>query len=419
MERAAAPAFANDNVTFRDGIGERRTTLDPQGQPLHELLCIRGELSAVPSFEFALRERVSRLATFRHAYYSQIKSVERLTGPESTLGLLSDRVDGIRLSELFASTAARGLNLDINAAICLIRQLVPAVAQLHESSPDIAHAALGPERIVVTPNARLVITEYALGAALEQLRYSQERYWKDLRIALPRSAGLPHFDQRADVTQLGVVALSLILGRLLRDDEYPSRIGDVVASAWAVSPKGGFEPLPPGIRGWLGRSLQLDARNSFANAIEANTDLERVLGDSEYIGLPASLESFMARYQAAEALELFATEAEPVPAPARDCGPGTGAGCGDDFRFRGASSSAAIALRRRRRPSSSLTQFIVESTPAPAEDEMQTLAASVASKPRAVAPPAKPARPAAAEARKDSPVVTPVAHREAPARRRR
>lgn len=306
MERMTAPDSAD--VTFRDGLGERRRLPDPNGEGAREVLNVRGELASLPAFDAALRERLNRLGSFRHAYYAHVHGVERTADADCPLALVSDRVDGIRLADLFTRAAARGLNLDINAALCLIRQLVPAVAKLHETADDIAHAALGPERLVVTPHARLVITEYVLGPALEQLRYSQERYWKDLRIALPRSAGLPRFDQRADVTQIGVIALSLILGRLLRDDEYPSRIGDVVASAWAVSPKGGFEPLPPGIRGWLGRALQLDVRNSFANAIDASAELEQVLSDSEYMGSPASLEAFLARYEAAEVIEQFASE---------------------------------------------------------------------------------------------------------------
>jgi hypothetical protein len=314
MERTTAPLSAD--VTFRDGLGERRPLPNPDGEGAREMLGIRGELAAVPAFDLALRERLTQLSSFRHAYYAHAHEVQQLTDADYPIGLVSDHVDGIRLSELFTRAAGRGLNLDINAALCLIRQLVPAVAKFHETSGDLAHAALGPERVVVTPNARLVITEYVLGPALEQLRYSQERYWKDLRIALPRSAGLPRFDQRADVTQIGVIALSLVLGRLLRDDEYPLRVGDVVASAWAVSPKGGFEPLPTGIRGWLGRALQLDVRNSFANAIEANAELEQVLSDSEYMGSPASLESFLARYEAAEVLEQFASEVLSTPMPA-------------------------------------------------------------------------------------------------------
>src|SRR5262249_53931570 len=143
------------------------------------------------------------------------------------------------------------------------------------------HGAIGPERIIVTPNARIVIAEYVLGAALEQLRFSRERYWRELRIALPAAPGLPRFDHRADVTQVGIVALSLILGRLLHEDEYIARAGDVIASARAMSPKGGLEPLSAGLRTWLSRALQLDARHSFASALDARAELEKLLAGEQ------------------------------------------------------------------------------------------------------------------------------------------
>ena len=47
-----------------DGLGERRQIVDPTGNETIELLCLRTALAAVPSFEFALRERVSRLREF-------------------------------------------------------------------------------------------------------------------------------------------------------------------------------------------------------------------------------------------------------------------------------------------------------------------------------------------------------------------
>jgi len=322
MDRSTAPACLVDDVPFSDALGERRPVVGPDGQPSCELLCLRTELSSVPSFEFALRERLGRLSSFEHGSYARALSVERVR-ESGSLGLVSERVEGIRLSALLTRAAARGLNLDINAAICLVRQLVAAVAALHDK--EFAHGAVGPERMLVAPNARLVITEYALGSALEQLHYSQERYWKDLRIALPRSAGLPEFDQRADVTQIGATALALILGRLLRDDEYPSKAGDLVASARAVSGRGGFETLPPGLRSWITRALQLDARQSFANAVEAQVDLERLLGVADVHGDRGgqrnSLESFLARYEAAEAIDLYATEAV-LSAPSAAGNPG-------------------------------------------------------------------------------------------------
>ena len=297
MDSAAARAATPAATLFQDGLGDRRQIVDQTTNETLEMLCLRGELTAVPSFEFALRERVSRLANFRHAYYGRVRRVDRLADQGSTLAIVSELTQGARLSEILAVAERRRLGLDINAALCLLRQLVPAVAMLHQNARDVAHGALGPERIIVTAHARLVIVDYVLGAALEQLRYSHERYWKDFRIALPRSAGLPRFDHRADVTQLGIVALSLILGRPLRDDEYPARIGDVVASASVMSAPGGHEPITPGLRTWLSRALQLDLRNSYTSALDAQAALDELLSEeSGYIAAPVALETFLARY---------------------------------------------------------------------------------------------------------------------------
>jgi serine/threonine protein kinase len=318
MERAAASSFTPAAVAFVDGLGERHNILDPSGSETLEVLCVRDELAAVPSFEFALRERVSRLATFRHSSFVRVRAVERLTDRHATLAVVSESAAGTRLSDLLVQAAERRVNLDINSALCLIRQLVPAIAALHEHARDIqgfAHAAIAPERLIVTPNGRLLVVEYVLGAALEQVRYTPDRYWHDLRIAVPKTTNLPRFDHRVDVAQMGIVALSLVLGRLVRDDEYPARLGDVVASTWAISSRGGFEPLPPGLRGWLGRALQLEPRTAFATAAEARAELEKLLGDSEQLAAPASLEAFLERFQSADRP---AAPVSPVPEPRRD-----------------------------------------------------------------------------------------------------
>ena len=299
MDPALSSVSTPAPVTFEDGLGSRRLAVDRARNEAVEMLCLRGELTSVPSFEFALRERLSHLAAFSHACYNRVRGVERLKDPASTLAMVSDVAVGTRLSEILRFAEMNDVTLDIDAALCLLRQLVPAIAMLHENMPDIAHGALGAERLVVTPNARLIVVEHALGSALEQLRYSQERYWRELRVAVPRSAGLPRFDHRVDATQLGVVALSLILGRELHEDEGPARLADLVSSAWAVSARGGLEPLPAGLRAWMMCALQLDARNSFESAIDAQEELERVLGESDYLAAPASLEAFLDRYRAA------------------------------------------------------------------------------------------------------------------------
>lgn len=249
MDRVLVSATPSVRPPFRDGLGERRRLVNPARYDVLEQLFLKDELAAMPSFEFAVRERVSRLAEFRHEQFARVHSVERaIDRASSTLAVVSEQVNGVRLSDLLQCAEQRGLALHVGASLCLIKQLVHGLAVLHESAREVAHGAVSLERLVVTPDGRLMIVEYVFGSALERLRYSRERYWSELRVALPASAGLAPVNQRADATQIGVVALSLILGRPIRDDEYPARIADVLASAWAVLPMGGFAPLPVELR---------------------------------------------------------------------------------------------------------------------------------------------------------------------------
>lgn len=321
MNPAAARTPAPTPVVFRDAFGERRRIVAPSGSDTLDVLCLRGELTAVPSFEFALRERVSRLAGFRHPYFAQVRTVERLSDTARTLALISNAQAGVRISELLATAAKREIVLDSDAALCLLRQLVTAMATFHEQGPDAAHGALGPERVVVTPNARLVIVEHVMGSAIERLQFSEDRYWRELRVPCPRAAGLPVIDHRADVLQMGMLALALLLRRCLNGDEFPSRVGDAVVSARAVSADGHVEALPAGLRPWLTSTLQLDPRAAFASAIEAREELEKVFERNDDLGAPSALEAFLARYherseRVAEAAAPQATAKQPiVPEP--------------------------------------------------------------------------------------------------------
>ncbi len=316
---SAAPHVMNSPVDeFVDGFGVRLRAVDPTGPEPLEFLRFSDGLVGSQSFEFMLRERVSRLANFRHGYYSRVRRVDRVDGG-TTLALVSETPQGARLSRILEVAAASGLELDINAALCLVRQLVPAVAMLHQNARDVSHGSIAPERIVITPNARVVIVEYVLGAAVEQLGYNRERLWKELRVAAPSSAGAPRINHRTDVMQLGMVALALVVGRPLEDDDL-RYVGDLVTSA-TESSSGGREPISEPLRRWLSRSLQLDSRASFESALEAQLALDDVLnGESGYIAAPVALETFLARYEghavAMAASAAAAAEAAQAPAPA-------------------------------------------------------------------------------------------------------
>jgi hypothetical protein len=290
VERAQMPAF-------EDGLG-RRYTVDAGGEA-HEVLTVRQELASSPSFEFAVRERTTRLEGFLRACYGHVRSVERINGESPTLAVVSERIEGARLSHVLAVAEHHNIPFEIDAALCLIRQLVQAISLLHEHAPDVAHGAIAPERLIVTPHARLVVVDYVFGAALRDLNWSREQYWKDLRVAIAASAGAPRLDRRSDVTQVGAVALSAVLGRLLRDEDYPARVGDVLAGAEAVTANG-REPLSSGLRVWISRALQVEPRDPFASAIEAGTALEGVLGESDYTAAPAALQTFLKKCQTAE-----------------------------------------------------------------------------------------------------------------------
>src|SRR4029078_11483421 len=170
---------------FSDGLGERVVAADGATGELLQILRLRTSLTPAPCFELALRERTARLANFRHAYYARVRRVDRAMAPTAALAIVSDHLEGTRLSDILRVAQEKQLQLDINAALCLIRQLVPAVAVLHENARDVAHGFVPPERRIVTPNARLVIVEHVLGAAIEQLQFGRDRLWQELRVASP------------------------------------------------------------------------------------------------------------------------------------------------------------------------------------------------------------------------------------------
>ena len=182
---------------FEDGLGRRyRPAARNDSDAPIDILCFRHEISDVPAFDFALRERVSRLSDLQHP---ATPASGRSTGSTTSAAPWCScpmAWRAIRLIEILTDVERTGQVLDLNAALYLVRQVVSGIGALHQHA-RVAHGAIAPERLFVTPRGRLLIAEYALGAALEQLKYSRERYWKELRVALPMNVGLARFDERA------------------------------------------------------------------------------------------------------------------------------------------------------------------------------------------------------------------------------
>jgi hypothetical protein len=212
-----------------------------------------------------LRERAERLARFRHRGFSEVRAVECLEG-DNGLTLVSTHVPGKRLREIVRGAQPRGIVFPEFAA-WLIRRLAPALADFHAISDDMAHGALSADRIVLTPEGRLVIIEHVLGSALGELNFPPDRLWRDLGIILP--PGLDGFTtpgQRADVVQLGLIALSMLVGRRVRPNEYPHRLGLLLDEFTEIAGRRSPSLVPP-LRLWLEHALQL--HGGFGSAMDA------------------------------------------------------------------------------------------------------------------------------------------------------
>src|SRR5687767_7923912 len=145
MPVEAARASGTIPAGFEDGLGLRfRPATRGTGEPPLEILCFRHEITDVPSFDFALRERLGRLTDFQHPYYARIRKVDRLSDPYGTVTLTSDATSGIRLVEILKNAERGGPAIDLNAALYLVRQLLSAIGVLHQHA-HVAHGAITPD----------------------------------------------------------------------------------------------------------------------------------------------------------------------------------------------------------------------------------------------------------------------------------
>jgi len=248
-----------------DGVGDRLLMFDNSGNTSLELLRFRPELVAVPGFEEALCERVAALQAFTHPAFPQVRAVEHLEG--GGLALVSTFTAGKRLAEIFRSPRTRS-GVHPAFAAWLVRDLTTALAELQRQGDGIAHGALTPERIVMTPDGRVMIVEHVLGTALDRLERPPNRLWLDFGVLAPDDGqGTGRLDQRTDVIQLGWIVLAALVGRRMTSAEYPQRVealfDEFVRSAGPRSPA-----LVAALRHWLERALQVKGE-SFASAMEA------------------------------------------------------------------------------------------------------------------------------------------------------
>lgn len=303
------PEGINSPLIYQDGFGTRWTALDAESGDPVEVLAFAPELVEAADFAGAVGERVARLARVRHTLYARTRRLDRPS--EDALLLFSDRIAGWRLSDVLACAEKEKIAIDIGAVLALLRQLIPAVALFSRHQRDAAIGTVGPERLILTPQGRLVVAEYVLAPGIEKLQYTRERLWRDLRVVLPPAASPTRIAPSADVVGIGVVAVSLLHGRPLKEDEYLFSMGDLVdAASEAVGTD--RRPLSAGLSAWLGRALQFDERTSLQSPQEAQVAFEEMLAKERgYVTTASQLDLLVSRIER----EMGPPVAMPSPPP--------------------------------------------------------------------------------------------------------
>ncbi len=283
------PAILQPNPTLTDPFGTRRRRTN--GSDAETVLEIRPELSNVGSFEFAVRERAARLAAFRHRSFVPVCRVERTPGREGSLTIVSSGLDGTLLHDALTTAGEHGIAVPAEWAVGLIRQLVEALSALHAMGTDVSHGVLAPHCILIDSAADALISDYVLGPAVEQLRFSGARYWTDLGV--PTGADAPEFDQPLDMFQVGVLALSLLTARPASLEHFGREmLHDRIRSVTVTSQ---HAAVVPEFQRWLGRALRLDS--PFRSALDARVALEQFLAQHTFCAGAAAAQDWFVQLE--------------------------------------------------------------------------------------------------------------------------
>jgi len=299
--------------TFDDGLGTRRLETDASGNVV-EVLEVSAAIAAEAEFEPAVREHVERMLA---APIEGVARVHRVERRGATLRVVADHVEGLRLPDLLHEAIKGNSSLTQPAGLELAGRILRIVSALHQT-PGMFHGAITPSHLVITRTGAVVLTDAVFGSAIESLQRNREQLWREFRLALPTSASLPRFDQRADVAQIGATVLAIALGRPLREGEYPRAINEAVMAATLAARPGESGTSTSGLRMWLQEALHLHPRSSFASAIDAENAFNQTLGPAiARRGGPAALEASVRRIfgdtpASEEAAELAAAWSQPV-----------------------------------------------------------------------------------------------------------
>ncbi len=300
---------------FEDGLGRRTLEIDRESGAMLERLHLRPELGA---FEAFLRERVAFTTAFDDQRFARVKGIER--DHRGGLTIISQFVAGNRLNDLLE--AATGLPAheatcpSVDAALGFLLDVLPALGSLHEYGGH-AHGTLAPGRIVLTPTSQVVILDWLFGPVMQRLQFNRRRLWVEFGVAA--TAGPTALDIASDVSQASLAAMMIVLGRPLRENEYPDAISTLVSEVIEIAQIRGSSQFASGLETFLQRTLPLPGRTPHANAADAVAEVRHIAREIGVSRCRTALTAFVddmnrvlaaERQQEGEALDIDPAEAD-------------------------------------------------------------------------------------------------------------
>ena len=275
---APAPLAYNPYVDPA-GLGVRTIGCDTFSGELLEVLRLTPDLGPLADVEPLVRERMTVFDPAQLQGLSSVMRVERTF--DGRLEVWSRLAPGYRLSAVLEWTEARQTAPSINAVLTVGDRLFAALGSLQaldQTEGASGHGAIAIDQIVISDTGDLTLTDYAFGTAIAALQWPREKLWRRFRIAVPPAAGLARFDHRVDVTQAAVVIVSLLAGRVFREEEYPRKLDALIVEALNHSCAGIERDERNRLSAWLRAATELDPRSTFNSAAQARQALRAALG---------------------------------------------------------------------------------------------------------------------------------------------
>jgi hypothetical protein len=289
---------------YEDGLGRRVLAFDHETGDMLERLVLRPELAA---FEPALKERLAIVAGLEDERFTRPRAIER--DADNRLTVVSEYIAGRRLSDVLDAAADYGIIAGLDAGLGLLLELLPALALLHDAG--LAHGAIAPGRVVITPAGQLVLLDSIYADPLERLKLNRRRLWSEFRLAFPPSAGGARFDKGADLAHAAMVAAALSVGRPLRDDDYPDGIPALRQEIHEIASIRGSKTFAEAVDKFFGGTLPLGGRRATSSADEAAIDLRKLVRKELGINIcRTALLEFFQQVETADAERIAADAAQ-------------------------------------------------------------------------------------------------------------